>query len=74
MSIRKWLFKKIMGINKERLNKHIEIIHKNTGKSKLFIKYDILKNFIIRGSGYTDYFRGNYINLTSEEKRYFRNC
>lgn len=71
MSVRKWIYKKIKGMDKERLNKHIEVISKNTGKSKMYIKYDILKNFITRGSGYTDYFRGDYINLTSKEKDTF---
>ena len=71
MSVNTWIMKKIKGMNKERLNKHIETIHKNTGKSKFYIKFDIFRNFIFRGSGYTDYFRGNYINLTSTEKDTF---
>ena len=71
MSVRRWLLKKIKGIDKERLNKHIEVIKKNTGKSELYIKFDIFKNFLLRGSGYTDYFRGDYINLTNKEKDTF---
>lgn len=71
MSVRKWIYRKIRGMDKERLNKHLDVISKNTGKSKMYIKYDIFKNFITRGSGYTDYFRGDYINLTSKEKDTF---
>lgn len=71
MTVRKWILRKIKGMDKERLNKHLEVIHKNTGKSKLYIKFDILRNFITRGCGYTDYFRGDYINLTNKEKDTF---
>ena len=71
MGVNRWLINKVKHINKDRLNKHIEIIAKENNKSKAYIKFDILKNFIINGSGYTDYFRGNYINLTKEEKKYF---
>lgn len=71
MAVTGWILRKIKGMDKERLNKHIDIIQKNTGKSRLYIKADILKNFIVRGCGYTDYFRGDFINLTSREKDTF---
>ena len=71
MGVNKWLFNKIGSINHDRMNKTIDIISKENNKSKLYIKFDIIKNFITRGSGYTDYFRGNYINLTKEEKKTF---
>lgn len=71
MLVRRWILKKIKGMDKERLNKHLDVIQKNTGKSKTYIKFDIFKNFITRGCGYTDYFRGDYINLTSSEKDTF---
>lgn len=58
-------------LNKKRFKKHVEVIHKKTGKSKLFIELDMLFNTLIRGSGYTDYFRGDYINLSSKEKDTF---
>ena len=38
---------------------------------KSYIVFDMIINFITRGCGYTDYFRGNYINLTSSEKDTF---
>lgn len=71
MGVNRWLLNKVKDINKERMEKHLDIIAKNSGKSKMYIKFDILRNFLIRGSGYTDYFRGNYINLTKNEKDTF---
>lgn len=65
------LLNRFKHLDNERFNKHVDIIHKNTGKSKLFIKLDIIINTLTRGSGYTDYFRGDYINLTSKEKDTF---
>ena len=58
-------------LDKARFNEHVDLIHKNTGKSKAYIKFDIIKNALKRGSGYTDYFRGDYINLSEEEKDTF---
>ena len=58
MSRSKWLLKKIKGINHERLNKHLDVMVKNTGKSRTYIKWDIFKNFLTTGCSYTDYFGG----------------
>ena len=69
VSVRKWLMHKFTDINKERLDKHLDIISKNTGKSKLYIRMDMAWNFLTQGTGYTDYFRGDFINLTREEKK-----
>jgi hypothetical protein len=71
MSVNNWIIRKIKGIDKERMKKHIDIIAKNSNKSKLYIKIDIFINFLTRGIGYTDYFRGDYINLTKKEKDTF---
>jgi len=71
MAVTRWLLRKFKSINKERMNKTIEVIAKESGKSKSYIKFDMIKNFITRGCGYTDYFRSNYINLTNEEKDTF---
>ncbi len=71
MSINKWIMGRIKGIDHDRMEKHVDIISKNSGKSKIYIKFDIIRNFILRGCGYTDYFRGDYINLTKEEKSTF---
>lgn len=63
--------KKIKGINHDRLNKHLDVMVKNTGKSRAYIKWDIFRNFLTTGCSYTDYFRGDYINLTKEQKKTF---
>ena len=73
MSLRTWMIKKVKNIDYNKMNNIVDIINKNTGKSKLYIKYDIFRNFIKRGIGYTDYFRGDYINLTEKEKDTFIN-
>ena len=55
VSVHKWLLNKFRDINHSRMDKHIDIIAKNSGKSKAYIKFDIIRNFLIRGTGYTDY-------------------
>lgn len=71
MSVKKWLLRKVRGLNQERMRKHIAVIQKNSGKSKLYIYLSIFGAFLARGAGYTDYFRGNYIDLTKAEKDTF---
>ena len=53
VSVHKWLLNKFRDINHSRMDKHIDIIAKNSGKSKAYIKFDIIRNFLIRGTGYT---------------------
>lgn len=68
----KRMLKKIKSIRFDNMNKIIDIISKNNNnKSKLYIKFDLFMNFLKRGIGYTDYFRGDYINLTKKEKDTF---
>ena len=69
VSVRKWLLHKFTDINKDRMKRHIDIISKKSGKSKMRIRLDIVKCFLLYGAGYTDYFRGDFINLTHEEKK-----
>ena len=65
----KRMLRKIKSINYKKMDKIVDIISKNNNnKSKLYIKFDIFRNFLKRGIGYTDYFRGDYINLNKEEK------
>ena len=71
MNTRKWLLNKFKSVNTDRLKKHVNIIHENSGRSKAYIYFDIIRSFITCGSGYTDYFRGNYVELTKEEKNTF---
>lgn len=55
----KRMLKKIKSINYKKMNKIVNIISENNNnKSKLYIKFDIFRNFLKRGIGYTDYFRG----------------
>ena len=65
------MFRKIQDLNYKKMDKIVEIISKNNNKSKLYIKLDMILNFLKRGIGYTDYFRGDYINLTKKEKDTF---
>ena len=69
VSVRKWLMHKFKDINKDRMKRHIDIIQKNSGKSKMYIRFDIVKSFFLYGAGYTDYFRGDFIHLNREEKK-----
>lgn len=71
VSVTKWLMNKFKDINKDRMNKHIEIIKKNSGKSKFYILCSMAKSFLTQGTGYTDYFRGNFIAITDKEKKTF---
>ena len=70
-NVYKWLMRKRKGTNKERLNKMLDIMAKDNHTSKTRIKLDMYFNILTRGIGYTDYFRGNYYNLTSKEKDTF---
>ena len=67
----KRMLRKIQDLNFKKMNTIVDIISKENNKSKLYIKFDIFKNFMKRGIGYTDYYRGNYINLTKKEKDTF---
>lgn len=67
----KRMLKKVKSLNTKKMDKIVEIISKESHKSKLYIKFDMLVNFLVRGTGYTDYFRGNFINLTKKEKDTF---
>lgn len=70
-SVYKWLINKRKGTNKARLNKMLEIMANDNHTSKFKIKMDMYYNILTRGVGYTDYFRGDYYNLTKEEKKTF---
>lgn len=67
----KRMFRKIQDLNFKKMNTIVDIISKENNKSKLYIKFDMFRNFLKRGIGYTDYYRGNYINLTKKEKDTF---
>ena len=69
MSVGKWILNKFKDIRFDRMDEHIEIIKRNTGKSKFYIKCSMVWNFLTHGTGYTDYFRGDFINLKRSEKK-----
>lgn len=67
----KRMLRKIQDLNFKKMDKIVDIIAKESHKSKLYIKFDIVRNFLKRGIGYTDYYRGDYINLSKKEKDTF---
>ena len=68
MSVKSMMISKIKEINYEKLDKLASDIAKRNNKSKGYVKRDMIKNFIRYGIGYTDYLKGDYINLTKEQK------
>ena len=69
MSLKSMMIKKVRAINYEKLNKLSSDIAKRNNKSVGYVKRDMIKNFIKYGIGYTDYLKGDYINLTEEQKK-----
>ena len=69
MGTTKIMIEKVKSINPKRLNLLASNIAKENNKTISYVKRDMIKNFIKYGIGYTDYFKGNYINLTEEEKK-----
>lgn len=65
------LLKKFKAINLTKLNMLSEKIGKNNSKPSILVKFDMLINFLTYGIGYTDYFKGDYINLNKSEKKTF---
>ncbi len=71
MALRNVMIAKIKAINYEKLDKLASDIAIRNNKSKLYVKLDMIKNFLQYGIGYTDYLKGDYINLTKEQKKTF---
>ncbi len=69
MTLRNMMYRKVKAIDYEKLNKLAEDIAKRNNKSKGYVKRDMIKNFLTEGIGYTDYLKGDYINLTKEQKK-----
>lgn len=65
---------KIKEANFEKIDKLATIIAKNNNVKKSYVKKDMIKNFMKYGIGYTDYFKGDYINRTEEEKKTYLTC
>ena len=68
MSLKKMMLGKVKAIDKEKLNKLANDIAKRNNKSASYVKRDMVNNFLKYGIGYTDYLKGDYINLTKEQK------
>ena len=71
MSTKSLMMRKLKAIDTEKLNKLARDIAKRNNKSVSYVKRDMIKNFIQYGIGYTDYLKGDYINLTKEQKKTF---
>ena len=71
MSTKSLMMRKLKAIDTEKLNKLAKDIAKRNNKSVSYVKRDMIKNFIQYGIGYTDYLKGDYINLTKEQKKTF---
>ena len=68
MSLKSVMISKIKEIDRPKLNKLAEEIGSRNNKSARYVKFDMIRNFIKYGIGYTDYLKGDYINLTKEQK------
>ena len=68
MSLKSMMFEKVKEINHVKLNQLAKDIGERNNKSATYVKIDMFRNFIKYGIGYTDYLKGDYINLTKEEK------
>ena len=69
MSVKNFMVRKVKAIDKEKLDKLANDIAKRNNKSVSYVKRDMIKNFLRYGIGYTDYLKGDYINLTKEQKK-----
>lgn len=69
MSLKNYMVRKIKSIDKDKLNKLATDIATRNNKSVSYVKRDMIKNFLKYGIGYTDYLKGDYINLTKEQKK-----
>lgn len=72
--MKKYMRNKIKEANFEKIDKLATIIAKNNNVKKSYVKKDMIKNFMKYGIGYTDYFKGDYINRTEEEKKTYLTC
>ena len=51
MSVRGWMLRKFKTINRDRMKKHVELIHQNSGKSKPYIYLSMIGALLKRGAG-----------------------
>ena len=60
---------KLKNINYKRMDDLITYISKENNVKKSKVYFDFFLNALTRGIGYVDYLKGNYINLSNEEKK-----
>lgn len=71
MSTQSMMLRKIKEINISKLNKLAGDIARKNNKSIFYVKMDMFINFVRLGIGYTDYLKGDYINLNKNQKKTF---
>lgn len=64
---------KLKNINYKRMDDLITYIAEENKIKKAKVYFDFFLNAATRGIGYVDYLKGNYINLSNEEKKAFLN-
>lgn len=69
MSLKNLMFRKVKEIDYKKLDKLAHDIAKRNNKSAFCVKMDMLANFIIYGTGYTDYLKSDWINLSRKQKK-----
>lgn len=60
---------KLKNINYKRMDDLITYIAEENKVKKVKVYFDFFLNAATRGIGYVDYLKGNYINLSNEEKK-----
>lgn len=71
MKSTKIMIEKIKEINFKRMNQLAKYIAEQNNKTPGYVKRDMFKNFLKYKIGYTDYFKSDYINLTTKQKEDF---
>ena len=65
------MFDKVKLINYDKLNRIARDIAERNDTTTGRVKRDMVRNFLVHGIGYTDYMKGDYINLTRQQKKTF---
>lgn len=68
-----YIINRIKNLNKGRFDYFASQIARQNNKSKNYVKFKMILSFLRYGTSYTDYMKGNYINLSSKEKKDFIN-
>lgn len=65
------MLKKFKSIDYARMKKTLAVIRAETHRPTALILLDMFGSYLRYGTGYTDYFRGNFAQITPAEKRTF---